>query len=346
MSKEKISIGLIGLGEVSVAHELGYREAGEIAEIRAVCDVNEQVARERGKPYNAKVYKDYHELLEDESLQAVDIMVPHYLHHPIALEALRHQKHVLLEKPMTVTFDEGMELIETARRNNLKFTVAENTRFVTAYMEAERMIWEGFLGEPRLIRTWIYGTEMIRLADKNNWIHKMRESGGGATMDMAPHSLYLIKWLFGEFDDVQGLEWHFISETETPDNSFVSGRLKSGGLFTTQYTETVEVPWGERLEAYGSKGSMIIDQLCNPPFRYYANKDDYDGTALGTVPYDPAGWKLNSMKAEVRAFVEAIREDTPPRLDPFDTCYVIKAIEKAYASVMTGKPVRMDEWRQ
>ncbi len=341
MRRQKIGYGLIGLGEVSLAHEKGYREAAEVAEIRAVCDLNPTAAAERAGPYMAVVYTDYNQLLDDERIDAVDVMLPHHLHYPVVKAALQHGKHVLVEKPMTVDAGQALELIRLAGQQKVNFTVAENTRFVTAYIEAEKLIRGGLLGDLRLVRTFIYGSEMVRLADKGNWIHDWEASGGGATMDMAPHSLFLLKWLFGEFADIQTLHWQYVPGIEVADNSFVAGHLKTGGIFTTQYTETVEVPWGERLEAYGSKGSIIIDQLSNPVAKYFCDRDDFQGRIIETVPYDPQRWKVHSMIEEVKAFARSIWDGVPPVVDPMDGYYVVRAINKAYESAKTGYPVEV-----
>ncbi len=342
MTRNRIKYGLIGLGEVSVAHEQGYQASTDKAEIAAVCDVNREVAEARARPYNARVYTDYRELLRSEDIEAVDIMVPHYLHYRIAKEALEQKKHVIMEKPLTVAAAEALQLCQLALRQNVKFTVAENTRFVAAYVEAEKLIRAGEIGNPRLIRTMIYGSEMERIQDKTNWIHRMEESGGGAMIDMAAHSIFLLKWLFGEITDLQATQWQYVPFIETPDNAVINGRLASGAIFTTQYTEIVEIPWGERLEVYGDKGSIIIDQLNNPPARFYQNKADYHGRPIADVPYDPESWKTNSMIEEVKDFVQAIWDDRPAAIDPMEGYYVIKVIEKAYESVASGRPVSMD----
>ena len=341
MDNNKIRYGLIGLGEVSIPHENGYRESMDKVEITAVCDVNRQVAEARAEPYNATAYTDYRVLLNDPRIEAVDIMVPHYLHYPIAKEALIKKKHVIIEKPLAVTPNQALDLCNLAKQQGVKFTVAENTRFVTAYQEAEKLICNNAIGTPRLIRTLIYGTEMIRIQDRENWIHRKEESGGGALIDMAAHTIYLIKWLFGDIEELQAFQWNYVPNIETADNAVINGLLSSGAIFTTQYTETVEVPWGERLEVYGDLGSIIIDQLNNPPAKFYENAFDFYGRPIEAVPYNPAEWKYDSIKAEVIDFIQAIWYDRPPAIDPMEGYYVINAIDKAYESINSGKPIRI-----
>ncbi len=338
MRSDRIGLGIIGLGSISPAHEAGYQQVADKAEIVAVCDLNEAAARQMAEPHQAKVYTDYGELLQDPRVDVVDIILPHHLHYPVALEAIAHKKHVSVEKPLAMTAEQALAVCEKARAEGVKLTVAENTRFVTAYIEAAKLIEEGALGGLRLLRTFISGSEVDRLTDPTNWKGNV---GGGAILDAGPHSFYLIKWLAGEIEDMQTFAARLVKEAAVEDNAIVTGRLKSGGLFTTEYSFTVEAPWSERLEIYGSQGSLIIDQLCDPPARYFRGKQDFDPQPLTRVPHDPIEWKRRSIAAGAADFVGAIWEGRAPTVDPMDGYYALKVIEKAYESLTSGKPTRV-----
>ena len=341
MRNTKIRVGIVGLGIVSAAHELGYQHTADRAEIVAVCDLDETFARQRAEPYKARVYQDYRELLRDPRVEAVDIILPHNLHFRVASDAIQQGKHVIVEKPLALTSGQAMELCATARAKSIKFTVAENTRFVAAYVEAEKLLRAGTLGDLRQIRTSISGSEVYRLRVAANWKGRKEGSGGGAIVDAGPHSFYLLKWLVGEIQDLQAFQARLVDESEVEDNAVVVGHLKNGGIFETEFSFTVEAPWNERVEIYGSEASLIVDQLCDPPARLFRGGKDYQGTALPNVPYDPVDWKRRSITAGVVDFVQAIWDDRPPTVDPNDGCYVMQVVEKAYESVALGNLVRV-----
>lgn len=330
---DKLGIGMIGAGNMGRAHERGYVEAADRARIVAVCDSDEARRQDRAAALHCSAYADYEALLQDPTVDAVDITLPHNLHHRVARAALDRGKHVLIEKPMAGTSRECRDLIDTARARGLTFTVAENTRFVTAYIEAEKLLHAGALGEPRLIRTFIYGSAVDDL-ESGAWISRMADSLGGVIVDNAPHSFYLLKWLFGDIASVQAVQNRLVQVSETEDNAIVTGVLASGALFTTEFTATAEIPWGERCEIYGSKGSLIIDQLCNPPAMHYRGAQDFEGVPLSAVPYDLHGWKRYSIAETVKDFVDAVRDKRPPAIDPIDAgYYALVIVEKAYESV-------------
>jgi len=338
MSEKKVRVGLIGLGSISYAHEAGYSEMGEACEIVALCDINEEEVNNRiGMYEGAKGYTCYPDLLSDPRVDMVDITVPHVLHYELSKAALEKGKHVLVEKPITVNSDQGEELITLAKQKGLKFSVAENTHFVTAYLKAEEILKQGILGDIWTVRTLIAGSEVYRIKDPHLWHGKAPY--GGVILDSAVHNFYLFKWLFGGVRDVFGFASKIVPEGEVEDNGLILGHLVNGAEFQLNTSCTFEIPWTERVEIYGSKGGMIIDQLANPVVKYYLGSGDIDGTVVEDVPFDPMAWKFNSMISEIKDFAMAITEDRPPRVDPIDALFALKAVEAVAKSIEIGKLV-------
>jgi predicted dehydrogenase len=336
----KIRVGIIGLGGISFAHEAGYGELEGSCEIVALCDLNpEEVENRIGMYPEAHGYTIYQELLANPDVDMVDIITPHPLHYPIAKAAFEAGKHVLVEKPITVKSEQAEELIELAKQKRLKFSVAENTHFVAAYLKAEDILKQGILGNIWSVRTLIAGSEVGRIKDPNLWHGKAPY--GGVILDSSVHNFYLFKWLFGGVKDVRGFASKIVPEGEMEDNGLIIGHLANGAEFQLNTSCTFEIPWTERVEIYGSQGGMIIDQLVNPVVKYYNGSGDIDGTVVEDVPFDPMAWKFNSMVAEVKDFVLSILEDRPPRVDPADAMYALKAAEAVERSIQTRSSVNL-----
>lgn len=189
MESKILKIGLIGLGEISLIHKAGYNEDSRV-KIVAVCDLDESIAKSRAEPYGAKYYTDYGELLKNKEVDAVDITLPHKLHYRAAKEALLAGKHVLVEKPMTLKYSEAIDLIITARSKGVKFTVAENTRFVELYQKAITIIQSNQISKIWNVRTMIAGSEIARYSEKKSWIGR-KKMGGGIVIDAGVHFTFL-----------------------------------------------------------------------------------------------------------------------------------------------------------
>ncbi len=325
-----VRVGLIGLGEISLIHEAGYQESGA-AQLVAFCDVDIERARERAEPYGAKYYDDYEKLLEDEEVETVDIMLPHYLHYKVAKEALLAGKHVVVEKPVTMKYQEAMDLIRTAKSMGLRFFVAENTRYVKAYQEILQVLRSGELGNVYYVRTLIAGSEVARYSDTGSWIRQKSRSGG-IVLDAGVHTFYLFRWFFGGIKEIKdAFSWHLLG-ADAEDNAVIIGELSNGAFFVSQFSDTSELPWTERLEVYSRNGVLLVDQLVNPPAKVYHGTMDEEGRVLG-VEYDPVGWKARSIIEEIKDFVGAIVEKRDSLADPEDAAYAVKDVEEVQSKL-------------
>ena len=112
-----LRVGLIGAGNISRAHLFGYNRNSEV-EVVAMSDINEELAKQRAETFGVKtVYTDYHDILNDKSIDAVSILTPVFTHKNVVIEALRAGKHVLCEKPPCLTAaeaqDSGFEIFQS-----------------------------------------------------------------------------------------------------------------------------------------------------------------------------------------------------------------------------------------
>jgi predicted dehydrogenase len=328
-----IGVGVVGLGMISRPHLEGYKAATG-ADLVAVCDIDPARAEAEGERYGATAYTDLAELLADPRIDAVALQLPHQLHHRLAKQALEAGKHVIVEKPLTVSEAEAEDLIATAAAQAVRLAAAENTRFVRAYVELEKVIRAGTLGEIRMIRGFI--PDQILHEWKDDALGWKREPfGGGAIIDCAPHMLYLMTWLLGETENVQAFARGYVPEIALENHAVICGATKGGTLFAMEFCSVTEYPRGERVEVYGADGAIIIDQVLDPPVVFYRGDQDPKGTPLD-VPYDLGGWKHNSIMAGCQDFVDAIRTGRDPGVDLEHAKYTIRLIECAYESIRRG----------
>jgi len=342
MPRGPIRVGIVGAGMVAPCHAAGFLEAPLRCRVVAVCDVDEARARDLAAVCDARVCTDHRELLADPGVDLVDVLLPHHLHHPVALAVLDAGKHLLLEKPVALTYGQSLEVCRRARQAGVFFAVAENTRFVHAYVAAERAVRSGALGEIELVRTFLPANERARLCDESFW-GRQPALGGGCLLDSGPHTFYLLQWLFGGVTELEAFAWRQCpaggrgesgeaGHDGVEDNAEVRGRLACGARFQSGFSFTAELPHSERLEVYGTRGALVVDQLADPPARIYAGPTDSDGTALDDVQYDPVGWHFSSILREVEDVVDALWEGRTPAVDPLDCCEAVRLVEAARES--------------
>jgi predicted dehydrogenase len=338
MSDRTLNVGVIGLGTIHDGHVRGYQQASDVCRITAVCDIDVSLAERRASELNAAPYVDYHELLASDDLDVVDVILPHNLHFAVVRESLLHGKHTLVEKPMAVSSKEARQLLDLAEERGVSFTVAENTRFVTAYLRALEILRAGVIGTVRLVRTLICGSEVERLSRPESWKGRRDGSVGGAILDAGPHSFYLLEWLIEPVAELSATTAKLIETSEVEDYAIVSGRLENGSRFTSEFTFTAAIPWNERLEIYGTAGSVIVDQLNDPPAILFRGTGAGPEVVSG-VPYAPRAWKRHSVADGVEDFVRSVHSGRSPSVDPESGYRTLELVESAYSSMSARPPM-------
>ena len=153
-----ITIGMIGTGSQGIERNLRhYLKYPELCRVVAVCDVSMtratsamNLVNNSYKTYDCKAYQDFREILEDKSIDAVQISTPDHWHVPISIMAALKGKHICCEKP-TLTIDEGRLLSEVIKKTGVVYQVSVEDRFLSAYHEMAEIALNGRLGTLRHI---------------------------------------------------------------------------------------------------------------------------------------------------------------------------------------------------
>ena len=150
-------MGLIGCGGITQTHLTAYREQG--LDVVMLCDIRREAAEARQEAFypHARVVTDHRQVLEDASIDVVDVALHPRERVPVVLEALKAGKHVLSQKPFAVDLEEGQSLVEAAEQNGVKLAVNQNGRWAphVAYLrEATRARLVGQVSSVDLSIAW------------------------------------------------------------------------------------------------------------------------------------------------------------------------------------------------
>lgn len=157
-ANDKVNLGLIGAGGRGYYVMTAFQKNKEV-DVKAVCDVYmTRTDKALSVAPNAKGYQDHRKLLEQKDLDAVLIATPDHWHTVTAIDALNAGKDVYVEKPLTLTIEEGPQIVKAARVNNRICQVGMQQRSGSHYHQAKREIVKaGKLGKITLARTWWHG---------------------------------------------------------------------------------------------------------------------------------------------------------------------------------------------
>ena len=148
---ETIKAGLSGGGFIGEAHIEALRRFG--VKVAGIAEADAALAREKADQLGIeKSYGCFEEMAHDPQIDSVHITSPNYLHYEQAKQALLCGKHVVCEKPLTLTSAQSAELIELAAQKNLVGAVSHNIRFYPLVQQARAMVQEGQLGHIFIIQ--------------------------------------------------------------------------------------------------------------------------------------------------------------------------------------------------
>ena len=174
-----VKFGLIGCGNAGSMHAIAVKRSPELKFVAAY-DVNEKVLKRFAKRQKLEPYNDLDAFLESD-IDAVHIIVPHYLHTKMVVAAAKAGKHVLCEKPMATSLEECDEMIAATKKAGVKFMIAENHRFLPAHQYIKDAVSEGLLGEVFLGRAYEGAYEKPeKILDPEHWMFSYEKGGGGA----------------------------------------------------------------------------------------------------------------------------------------------------------------------
>ncbi|MCI7489019.1 MAG: Gfo/Idh/MocA family oxidoreductase, partial [Oscillospiraceae bacterium] len=195
----KVRIGIIGCGGIANGKHMPALKKIEEAEMVAFCDIIEERAVKAAKEFGvegAKIYTDYRELLEDESIESVHVCTPNRSHSFITIDALEAGKHVMCEKPMAKTYAEAKKMYETAQRTGKKLTIGYQQRWRADSLYLKEACDNGDLGD-------IYYGRAIALRRRAvpTWgvFLNEYEQGGGPLIDIGTHALDLTLWMMNNY---------------------------------------------------------------------------------------------------------------------------------------------------
>lgn len=268
-----------------------------------------QTQREGG----VRLYRDCHDLVAKEKLDALFVCLPNYMAATITRAGLERGFHVFCEKPPGRTLADIDAVHEYAkRRPELKLKYGFNHRYHDSVREALRIVASGELGRLISLRG-VYGKSKI-IPFSDAWRGKRKYAGGGILLDQGIHMVDLLRLFAGEFIDVHSFISNAFWRHDVEDNAYALMRTKSGIVAMLHSSATA---WRHRfhLDITLERGGLVLSGLLSGSRSYgaetltviYAGQDGSGDPKEQTTRYN----EDNSWRDEVSEFADAIVRDKP-----------------------------------
>lgn len=320
-------IGLLGAGGIGRVHARQYARRGDVELFihdREPAHVAALAESSGGTPV------DSIEALIERS-DAIDVCLPTPLHREVGLKAIAAGRAVLMEKPLTRNFDEGLELVEAAERANVPLMAAQVVRFFADFARGHDLVKGGAVGTPAAARTRRGGRAP---KGSEGWYGDLERSGG-VLLDLAVHDFDWLRWTLGEVSHLYARSVG-LQDNHGPDYALTTLTFDSGAVAHVEATWMDPAGFRTTFEVAGSDGLISHDSRNNAALR--TATETGVATDNGLLPEDDPYYR------EIDGFVTALRHGTPVPVPGREGLAALAISLAAIESAKTGrvvKPVRV-----
>jgi len=342
-SKKPLRVGILGAGLQARRRAPVFREFPD-SELVIIAAAHLERAKQLADAMGCKATDDWKKVTESDDIDMVLVCTPPHLHAPISIAAMENGKHVLCEKPLARTIEEAKEMVDVARRNNVKLKCGFNHRHHPSIKHAKELFDKGVIGELNFMRC-IYGI-CGRPGYEKEWRTKPEIAGGGHLMEQGIHSIDLFRWFAGEFSQVVGFTaTRFWNMAPLEDNAFALFRTSRGQIASLHSSLT---QWKNRFsfEVFGQDGYISVKGLGGS----YGTEQIVVGRRAFLEPFREEVTEFRgedrSWHEEWREFVASIREDREPMGNGCDGLEALRLVLAVYESASTNRVVALSDFQQ
>ncbi|MCQ8874009.1 Gfo/Idh/MocA family oxidoreductase [Mesorhizobium sp. LMG17149] len=344
----RLRVGVLGCGPIAqFAHLESCVKAGN-ADLYAICDAAPDLLARMGATYEPqKMYSDYEAMLADPELEAVIVATSDAYHVPMSIRALNAGKHVLCEKPIGTSVEEGEALAEAVRRSGKILQVGHMKRFDPA-LETARDFVRDEIGEVLALKAWYCdsthrytNTDAVQPLPVTSRL--ARKPAGNPKADlrqyfMLAHGSHLVdtaRFLCGDIVAVRAR----LNEKFGAYCWFVETEFASGALGHLDLTVAVRMDWHEGFQLYGENGSVIARTF--NPWYFRASEVEIFHEKTATA-HKPLGADGHFFRRQLEGLADTVLNGTPMRgANVEDGIASIRAMVAIARSVVSGERVEL-----
>jgi predicted dehydrogenase len=311
-------VALVGAGRIGTSHleALGLVQS---ATLTAVVDPRRGAAEAVAEQKRVRWFEDYRnpELLD--LVDAVIICTPPNLHFEIAKHFLANDKHVLCEKPLTISSAHAEELVQIAHDRERVIMMASKFRYVDDIIKAKAILEAGILGKVILYENTFCGKAMM----KDRWNASRDVAGGGVLIDNGTHSVDVARYLFGPIQELQASSGIHAQSLEVEDTARIQFRTRAGVIGMIDLSWSINKEGDNYISVFGSEGTLLVG--------YKGASYKQDGNSRW-VHFGGGYDKIGALKKQLENFVGTLSGTERPLITPEDALASVRAIETAYIS--------------
>lgn len=342
MGRKILKVGLVGCGRIAQRHS-GLLGKGLIsgAGLAAVCDIDKKKAEDMGKAQGVPWYEDFNQMMVKENIDVVSVLTPSGLHAEHVISLAKYGKHIIVEKPMSLTLDGADEMIKACDANAIRLFVVKQNRFNLAVLKLKEAIDACRFGKIVLGTVRVRWCRPQEYYDSDSWRGTWRFDGG-VLSNQASHHIDLLEWMLGDVESVFAKSATALVDIEAEDTAVVILKFTSGALGIIEATTATRPKDLEgSISILGEKGSVEIGGFAVNEMKTWnftlPFPDDKD--VIGRYSVNPPDVYGYGHKAYYEHVVDCINNNRHQLVDGLEGRKSLELISAIYESIETGKEV-------
>lgn len=348
-----MNFGIVGTGMIANMHAKAISEI-DGSRLVACLDIIPERARQFAEVHKCRYYNELNKFLDDPEIEVINICTPSGLHSEAAIPAAESGRHIIVEKPLEITVERCLKIVEVAEKNNVVLSGIFPSRFSDASQTVKKACEAGRFGVLSQGNAYVKWWRDQQYYSQSGWKGTKALDGGGALMNQSIHAVDLLLWFVGPISSLSA----YIStvghnKIEVEDNASAAIEFENGALGAIQGTTAAWPGFLKRLEILGISGSAIMDEDTLSFWKFMEESaEDEEIRKLFSKPAstsggaaDPAAISYLGHKRQLIDVIDSIKKRRKPLVDGIEATKAVACIEAIYRSAELGgvpqKPAKL-----
>jgi len=332
----RTNIAVIGTGRMGSVHVANLMTKVPRANLVAICDIRLDVAHAVAQQWGIKrVVADYHELLEDPSIEAILIATSTNTHAAIIQDVAAAGKHIFCEKPLALDVQSINDALAVVEKTGVKLQVGFNRRFDKSFRKVREIVHSGELGRPCILRITNRDPELPAI--------EFLKVSGGLFLDMTIHDFDMARFQIGEVEEVYAAGTVLIDSELNSfgdlDTAVVTLKFKDGTMGVIDNSRQAVYGYDQQLEVFCLNGTAKAEN----EVEHSAVKANREGFHSARIPHFFMQRFADCYVDEVSQFLDCVREDHPTPTTGLDGLMAVVIGHAAWMSYHENRPVKIAE---
>ena len=318
--------GVLGAGSVAQRRAIPAINKAKNAELHALLSRDAARAQQLATEYGAQTYyTTVHELLSDDTLDAVYVSTPVYLHCEQVIEAAERGFHILCDKPMAMNTEECQRMIDACQANGVHLQICFLFRFHSCFQQIKNWVQKGHLGQ--IVQGRVPFLKPFPIP-QGAWRGNPDQGGGGCLMDLGSHGVDLLRYILGEISQVSAFCNTVFYRYDVEETGMIMMRFENGaqGVVDTSFSAA---GCDLVIEIYGTDGWVWVYNDSGWKIKLSTNGE----SQIISSPFE------DLYQSQFEHFARCVTHGEKPMVNGLDGLRTNEILAAAYESNQSGKVV-------